>query len=128
MIEQEIITAAASRRVNTVKRSLRRRAWWLIRRRVTFTLPELLVILTDGSEQDAKRNLHQYLQALMRCGILSIDSETEHSPRKRICLLRYRLEINNGVAAPIWQKARNEVFDPNTNVYYPLTGKEIDHA
>ena len=50
---------------------LRMRAWWVMRRRVEFTVPELLATVADGTEGDAHRNLQHYLRALQRAGIVA---------------------------------------------------------
>lgn len=115
------------RRSRMTTRGLRQRAWWVIRRRGVFTLPELLSVLADGTERDAAGNLRKYLQALARCGILTIEKElvfggTPTNPG----VLRYRLVINNGGAAPVWRTTHHEVFDPNNRIIYMVRKGDDD--
>lgn len=122
-----------SRFARTVTVGLRQRAWWVMRRRLSFTLPELLGIVTDGSERNADGNLRRYLQALTRCGILSVDAKlVPGAALTSNGFLRYRLEINNGPVPPVWRQSRNEVYEPNKGVVYPIVHpkdrKEADDA
>lgn len=60
------LVGQTSPRTKTI--GLRQRAWWVMRRCVSFTLPELLATLADGSERDAINNLGKYVRALERQG------------------------------------------------------------
>lgn len=108
---------------------LRNRAWWLIRRRLTFTLMELLDVLATGDERDAPSNLRKYLQALARAGILSMAEKLVPGPALTSPgAIKYRLEINCGRQAPVWRKSRQEVYDPNTGHIYSIGSKEANDA
>lgn len=105
----------------TVTLGLRQRAWWVMRRRVTFTLPELLAALADGTERDAIGNLGKYLRALEKAGIIRRESERQAgtaptSPGS----LRYQLIINAGRKAPVWRAKNNTVYDPNSDMVYEI--------
>lgn len=106
-------------------RGLRQRAWWVMRRRVAFTLPELLNTLASGAERAAESNLGKYLRALAKAGILK--TEAVRAPGTSLTSngnLRYRLVIDQGRQAPVWRISRNEVFDPNDSAVYPLVKAE----
>lgn len=105
----------------TVTFGLRQRAWWVMRRRIGFTLADLLSTLADGSERDAVSNLSKYLRALEKTGIIAREAERQAgaaltSPG----MLRYRLIINAGRKAPVWRAKGNTVYDPNSGIEYPM--------
>jgi len=107
----------------TVTFGLRQRAWWVMRRRISFTLSELLSTLADGSERDATGNLRRYLKALNDAGIVRVDAARQRgvaltSPG----CYRYRLIIDTGRKAPVWRAKTGIVFDPNTGTEYPIEG------
>ena len=107
----------------TVTTGLRQRAWWVMRRRISFTLPELLTTLADGTERDAKSNLGKYLRALAKAGIIKREAERQRgtaltSPGH----LRYQLIINAGRQAPVWRASGETVFDPNSDIVYAIGG------
>jgi len=108
-------------RLRVSTRGLRERAWWVMRRRGVFTLPELLATLADGCERDAVSNLGKYVRALSRAGILR--AEARRAPGGAATsngFLRYRMAVDNGRAAPVWRAAKGEVYDPNTGDVFPL--------
>ncbi|KAB8037384.1 hypothetical protein [Janthinobacterium aquaticum] len=124
----DVASVPLNRRKRTASCGLRQRAWWVIRRREVFTLADLLDVVANGSERDAKSNLRKWLKALAGCGILNVDKKLVPgvaltSPG----FLRYRLVINNGRLAPVWRAATNEVYDPNKRTCYPIV-KEISDA
>ena len=105
----------------TVTLGLRQRAWWVMRRRIIFTLPELLLTLADGKERDATSNLGKYLRALGKAGIIKREADRQSG----IALtsnghIRYQLIINSGRKAPVWRAKSGTVFDPNSGIVYPL--------
>lgn len=106
---------------------LRERAWWVMRRRGAFTLPELLETVADGSQKDATGNLGKYLRALTRAGILTVEAQRAggHALTSN-GFLRYRLALDLGIKPPVWLASRNEVYDPNGDTAYSLGGN--DHA
>ncbi len=112
-------------RLRASTRGLRERAWWVMRRRGVFTLPELLATLASGAERDAQSNLGKYVRALARAGILR--AEAHRAPGAALTsngYLRYRLTVDNGRKAPVWRAVKGEVFDPNTGAAYPLRARE----
>lgn len=107
----------------TVTQGLRQRAWWVMRRRIGFTLPELLQTLADGTERAAHSNLGRYLRALEKAGI--VRREAERQPGAAITSnghIRYQLIVNAGRNAPVFRAKSNAVFDPNSGVLYSLEG------
>lgn len=109
----------------TVTRGLRQRAWWVICRRKTVTVPELLNTLAEGTERAAENNLNKYLRALARAGILR--QEEKRAPGAALTsngYCRYTLIIYNGRRAPVWRNSRRAVYDPNTGVEYPIDGED----
>ncbi len=105
----------------TVTFGLRQRAWWVMRRRISFSLAELLATLADGTERDAEGNLRKYLRALVAVGIVRVEAELERgtaltSPG----FYRYQLIVNSGRKAPVWRAKSNSVYDPNSDTTYPM--------
>ncbi len=109
-------------------RGLRERAWWVMRRRGAFTLPELLATVADGSHKDALGNLGKYLRALSKAGVLTVDAKrVTGGPLTSNGLLRYRVAIDVGHKAPLWRASLNVVYDPNSDTTIAL-GMGDDHA
>lgn len=105
----------------TVTHGLRQRAWWVMRRRISFTLPELLATLADGTERDATSNLGKYLRALNKAGLLQQEATRQSGATiTSNGHIRYRLIINHGRKAPVWRASTKSVFDPNTGVDHPM--------
>jgi len=109
----------------TVTTGLRQRAWWVMRRRCVFTIPELLSILADGTERDAYGSLSKYLRALEKAGIIKReDSRKPGNAQGSNGHLSFRLVINEGRKAPVWRAKTNAVYDPNTSIEYSLEVKD----
>lgn len=109
----------------TVTLGLRQRAWWVMRRRISFTLPELLATLADGTERAAESNLGKYLRALEKAGIIKRDADRQTGTAPTSPgYLRYQLIVNAGRKAPVWRAASNSVYDPNSGIVYSL---EVSH-
>lgn len=105
----------------TVTQGLRQRAWWVMRKRGGFTLPDLLSTLADGTEHDAGGNLGKYLRALEKAGVV----KREASRQAGVAFtsngyLRYRLIINAGRKAPVWRAKSDTVYDPNSGIVYAM--------
>lgn len=105
----------------TVTYGLRQRAWWVIRKHRSLTLPELLSTLADGTERDAEGNLRKYLNALALSGILKREDDRQPgiSPKSH-GFYRYLLIINAGRKAPVFRAKDKTVYDPNSGIVYPL--------
>ncbi len=111
----------------TVTIGLRQRAWWVMRRRTSFTLPELLVTLADGTERDASGNLRKYINALVLAGIVKREAERQSGTALTSNgHLRYQLIINAGRKAPVWRAKRGTVYDPNSDTVYAIGGADGD--
>ena len=111
----------------TVTIGLRPRAWWVIRKRINFTVQELLSTLADGTERDAVSNLGKYIRALEKAGI--VQREATRQPGSALTspgMLRYRLVINAGRRAPVWRAKSNTVYDPNSGIVYPIAEASDD--
>lgn len=105
----------------TVAGGLRGRAWWVIRRRRTFTLRDLMMCLCDGTEKRPGNNLRTYLKALVKVGILAqeegrMDDEKPTSNG----LIRYTLARDVGGKAPVVRHRYGHVYDPNNGATYPF--------
>jgi hypothetical protein len=114
---------------------LRERAWWVIRRRGSFTLVELLATVADGAQKDAANNLGKYIRALNKAGILTVDAKrVPGTALTSSGCYRYRLAIDLGHEAPVWRATSNTVYDPNKGVVYPILRQaqdereEVSHA
>lgn len=97
---------------------LRQQAWWVMRRRVVFTLPELLATVASGTERDAQGNLGKYVKALADAGLLAIDGRAAPESLTSNGCIRYRVVIDNGRKAPVWRQRNGGVYDPNTGDCY----------
>lgn len=97
---------------------LRQQAWWVMRRRVVFTLPELLATVATGAEKDALSNIGRYVRALEKAGILKIDGRAPPESITSNGCIRYRVAIDNGRKAPVWRQRYGGVYDPNTGDCY----------
>ena len=105
----------------TVTIGLRPRAWWVMRRRISFTVQELLATLADGTERDAVGNLCKYIRALEKAGIVKREAKRQAgSALTSPGMLRYQLVVNAGRKAPVWRAKNNTVYDPNSNTVYPM--------
>lgn len=105
----------------TVTIGLRQRAWWVMRKRINFTVQELLSTLADGTERDAASNIGKYVRALEKAGIVQREEKRQAgSALTSPGMLRYRLVINAGRKAPVWRTRNNMVYDPNSEIVYPM--------
>jgi hypothetical protein len=105
----------------TVTTGLRPRAWWVMRKRINFTVQELLATLADGTERDAIGNLGKYIRALEKAGI--VKREVNRQAGTALTSngsLRYQLVVNAGRKAPVWRAQNNTVYDPNSDTVYPM--------
>lgn len=98
-------------------RTLRQRAWSVMRMADHFTVDSLMQTVCDGDEGNAGENLRNYCRALFRAGILG------RTARTRAYFLRD--EANTGPLAPAYNRAEKCVTDRNTGKTYPL---EAAHA
>lgn len=99
------------------KDSLRVRVWRAIRIRSSFSIPELLPIVTNGSEKDAESNIYKYLRALESAGyLIRMGKRQRGTALTSNGFARWRLDLekNTGPQAPVWRMSRGTVFDPNT--------------
>lgn len=110
----------------TVTIGLRQRAWWVMRKRISFTLAELLATLADGTERDAVSNLGKYVRALEKAGIVRREAKRQAgSALTSPGMLRYQLVVNTGRKAPVWRAKNNTVYDPNSKTVHPMYSLEV---
>ena len=105
------------RAAGSAGRTLRQRAWSVMRMADHFTVDSLMQTVCDGDEGNAGENLRNYCRALFRAGILG------RTARTRAYFLRD--EANTGPLAPAYNRAEKCVTDRNTGKTYPL---EAAHA
>ena len=98
--------------------TLRARAWRAMRIQEVFSLDDLMLLLCDGEEKDAARNLGGYVRALAAAGYLA-PMRRQHAGRHGE---RWRLTLagNTGPEAPAWNKARGMVIDQNTGKTFAI--------
>lgn len=94
------------------KRSLRQRAWNVMRMRDMFTVSDILETVCDGTEKNAEGNIRQYCAALHRAGILKITQRTKS----------YFLPKGQGPLCPAYNREQNYVLDRNTGEFFGLEG------
>lgn len=99
--------------------TLRARAWRAMRIQEVFSLDDLMLLLCDGEEKDAARNLGGYVRALAAAGYLA-PMRRQHAGRHGE---RWRLTLagNTGPEAPAWNKARGMVIDQNTGKTFAIS-------
>lgn len=87
-------------------RTLRQRAWAVLRMADHTTVPDILRVVCDGDEQGAEENLRNYCRALHLAGILG--------KTRRTGAYFLRSEADTGANAPAYNRARKTVTDRNT--------------
>ena len=107
----------AGRNATSAGRTLRQRAWSVMRMADHFTVDSLMQTICDGDEGNAGDNLRNYCRALFRANILG------RTARTRAYFLRS--EANTGPLAPAYNRAEKCVTDRNTGKTFPL---EAAHA
>lgn len=115
------------RKPRVIKHGLRLRAWWVMRRRQSFTLQELLNVVAAGGERDAVNNLGKYIRALAKAGyLMESDARRKGDALTSNGFKEYRLVRNTGRENPIHRVGLNEVYDQNTGESYSTA--EVSHA
>ena len=93
-------------------RTLRQRAWSVMRMADHFTVDSLLQVISDGGSASEEHNIRRYCGMLYRAGFLG------KTARTRAYFLRQ--EANTGPLAPAYTDAVCCVTDRNTGKVYPL--------
>lgn len=101
------------------KDSLRVRVWRAIRipSRHSFSIPDLLPLVTKGGEKDAQSNIYKYVKALECAGyLIRMGKRMRGTAMTSNGFARWRLDLekNTGPQAPVWRMGKGSVFDPNT--------------
>lgn len=96
----------AGRAATSRGRTLRQRAWNVLRMADQTTVPDLLRVVCEGGEQGAEENLRNYCRALYLAGILG--------KTRRTGAYFLRSEANTGDKAPAYNRASKTVTDRNT--------------
>lgn len=90
--------------------TLRAKAWRALRLKGKCSLDDLLMLVADGTEKDADKQLRRYLRALEAVGYLA--------PMRSGWLLP--ADRNTGPEAPAYNSGTRTVTDPNTGDVWPL--------
>lgn len=96
----------AGRAATSNGRTLRQRAWAVLRMADQTTVPDLLRVICEGGEQGAAENLRNYCRALYLAGILG--------KTRRTGAYFLRQEANTGDKAPAYNRESKTVTDRNT--------------
>lgn len=96
----------AGRAATSEGRTLRQRAWAVLRMADQATVPDLLRVVCEGNEQGAEDNLRNYCRALHLAGILG--------KTRRTGAYFLRQAANTGAKAPAYNRANKTVTDRNT--------------
>lgn len=104
----------AGRAATSEGRTLRQRAWNVMRMADKITVADLLRTLCDGSERGADDNLKNYCRALYRAGILGKTARTGD--------YFLRVEANTGPKAPSYNRVEKSVTDRNTGKIMSIIG------
>ena len=108
----------AGRAATSQGRTLRQRAWAVLRMADQTTVPDLLRVICEGGEQGAEENLRNYCRALYLAGILG--------KTRRTGAYFLRQEANTGDKAPAYNRESKTVTDRNTGRTVSLA--EAAHA
>ena len=108
----------AGRAATSRGRTLRQRAWNVLRMADQTTVPDLLRVICEGGEQGAEENLRNYCRALYLAGILG--------KTRRTGAYFLRREANTGDKAPAYNRESKTVTDRNTGRTVSLA--EAGHA
>ncbi|MBF0401303.1 MAG: hypothetical protein HQL90_11095 [Magnetococcales bacterium] len=117
--------AGQPRRVRVEPRNLRARAWKALRMEGgKSTLGNLLHLLLTGEEKSADTNLLKYFDALCQAGILTrAHRRARGSAPTSNGYLLWIISVDVGPKAPVWQRAKKQVFDPNSGNIFPLIAR-----
>ncbi len=96
----------AGRAATSNGRTLRQRAWAVLRMADQTTVPDLLRVICEGGERGAEENLRNYCRALYLAGILG--------KTRRTGAYFLRQEANTGDKAPAYNRESKTVTDRNT--------------
>lgn len=93
---------------------MRQRVWNVLRQGKKVSIDDIAMLVVDGSERDPTSNIGKYLRALARAGYLR-RLPIRETPMAMTSngAIRWQLVSDTGPDAPIWNKARAVVFDPN---------------
>ncbi len=105
--------------VRTKAVGLRNKAWWVLRKNKSMTICQIQASICDGSEGDSTGNLRGWLNDLVKAGLFSralipdgkLNSNGSYE---------YRILKDLGAKAPVVQKSKGVIYDPNTGNTYPL--------
>ena len=107
---------------------LRQQAWWVMRKRVSFTVTELLATLATGAERDAPSNIGKYVRALEKVGIVRRDAARVMGPSLTSPgMLRYQLVINSGRKAPVWRAQTRRYMTRTVRLSIPWSAQPRLH-
>ena len=104
----------AGRAATSEGRTLRQRAWSVMRMADKINVADLMRTLCDGSERGAEDNLRNYCKALYRAGILGKTARTG--------AYFLRVEANTGPKAPSYNRVEKSVTDRNTGKIMSIIG------
>ncbi|MEG6503224.1 hypothetical protein V6C07_09305, partial [Desulfovibrio sp. 1214_IL3152] len=98
-------------------RTLRQKAWNVLRMANMATVADLLRTVCDGSERGAEDNLKNYCRALWRAGMLGKTARTG--------AYFLRPDANTGPKAPSYNRVEKTVTDRNTGKTVYIGGSHV---
>lgn len=107
----------AGRAATSEGRTLRQRAWSVMRMADKITVADLLRTLCDGTERGAEDNLKNYCRALWRAGMLGKTARTG--------AYFLRPDANTGPKAPSYNRVEKTVTDRNTGKTVYIGGSHV---
>lgn len=101
---------------------LREKAWWVLKAKKSMTIPEIMAVVCTGEEKDPEVNLQRWLTHLVAAGVLDRRKEDDG---KLTSNGTYRYIVIRTITPkpPVVRFKKMEVYDPNTEITYPITGK-----
>lgn len=110
-------------KVKQHKDSVRVRVWRAIRIRNSFSLDDLITIVSQGGEKDIRSNIGKYIKALECAGyLIRMAKKQQGTALTSNGFARWRLDLekNTGPQAPVWRQSAGTVYDPNTDTEIDL--------
>lgn len=102
------------------KDTFRSRAWKAMRIKQKFTVNDVLMLACEGTEKQPLNQLHIYIRALSKAGVLmELKSREPGYALTSNGFKRFALVKDLGYLAPVFRRRENEVYNPNNGEVLP---------
>lgn len=105
---------------NEFKDTFRSRAWKAIRIKQKFTVNDILMLACEGTEKQPLNQLHIYIRALSKAGVLmELKSREPGFALTSNGFKRFAIVKDLGYHAPVYRRRENEIYNPNNGEILP---------